>query len=238
MNAFPGQPPRSPQSGTGARTRTGQDTTARLDLGLDEIASGCVKEVVVDTAAVCGACHGVGGGPGSAMSTPCHECGGEGRVPLRRTLALKIPAGVDDGTRILLSGEGEAGSGGGRAGDLYVEIREKAHPVFRRRGDDLHCTVVVPMTAAVLGTRFALETMDGPAEIDLPPGTHSGRSLVLSQHGIPHLRGPGRGDIVVHVEVPTPTALDAEQEQLVRRLAHLRGEDQPTIRLQPPPAHP
>ena len=110
---------------------------------------------------------------------PCHECGGDGRVRTRRSLTVKIPPGVDTGTRIQLTGEGEAGPGGGPAGDLFVEIVERPHPLFRRQGDDLHCTVSVPMTAAALGTTVTLETLDGPRPVDLRPGTQSGQTVTL-----------------------------------------------------------
>ena len=102
---------------------------------------------------------------------PCHECGGDGRVRTRRSLTVKIPPGVDTGTRIQLTGEGEAGPGGGPAGDLFVEIVERPHALFRRQGDDLHCTVSVPMTAAALGTTVTLETLDGP-RTGRPPAGH------------------------------------------------------------------
>ena len=158
----------------------------------------------VMTSRPCPQCQGFG----TVIPTPCPECAGDGRVRSRRTLTVKIPAGVDNGMRIQLAGEGEVGPGGGPAGDLYVEIHERPHPVFQRRGDDLHCTVTLPMTAAALGTTVPLETLDGKEEIDIRPGTQSGQSIPLHGRGIPHLRGGGRGDLIVHVEVQTPTKLD------------------------------
>jgi molecular chaperone DnaJ len=178
----------------------------------------------VMTARPCAACQGFG----TVIPHPCTECGGDGRVRTRRSLTIKIPAGVDTGTRIQLTGEGEAGPGGGPAGDLFVEIVERAHPSFQRRGDDLHATVVVPMTAAALGTQVELETLDGLRSVELRPGTQSGQSHTLPGLGVGHLRGSGRGDLLVHVEVATPTRLDAEQEELLRKLAALRGEEGPT----------
>jgi molecular chaperone DnaJ len=177
----------------------------------------------VMTSRPCPQCQGFG----TVVPTPCPECAGDGRVRARRTLTVKIPAGVDNGTRIQLAGEGEVGPGGGPAGDLYVEVSENAHPIFQRRGDDLHCTVTLPMTAAALGTKVPLETLDGQEEIDIRPGTQSGQSVPLHNRGITHLRGGGRGDLIVHVEVLTPSKLDPEQEELVRRLAELRGEERP-----------
>ena len=129
--------------------------------------------------------------------------------------------------RIRLTGQGEVGPGGGPAGDLYVEIHERPHDVFTRDGEDLHCRVTLPMTAAALGTTLSLKTLDGEEDLDIRPGTQSGSVLTLRAHGAPRLRGTGRGNLLVHVEVATPTRLDAEQEKLLRELAALRGEDQP-----------
>ena len=179
----------------------------------------------VMTSRPCAACQGFG----SVIPDPCHECGGDGRVRSRRSLTVKIPPGVDTGTRIQLTGEGEAGPGGGPAGDLFVEIVERPHALFRRQGDDLHCTVSVPMTAAALGTSVSLETLDGPRTVDLRPGTQSGQAVTMADLGVTHLRSPGRGQLVVHVEVVTPTRLDADQEDLLRKLAAARGEDGPDV---------
>jgi molecular chaperone DnaJ len=166
-------------------------------------------------------------GTGQVIPEPCPECGGDGRVRARRTIPVKVPAGVEDGMRIRLTGHGEVGPGGGPAGDLYVEIAERPHDVFTRDGEDLHCRVTLPMTAAALGTTLTLETLDGQEEVDIRPGTQSGSVLTLRAKGAPRLRATGRGNLVVHVEVETPTRLDAEQEKLLRELASLRGEDRP-----------
>jgi len=119
------------------------------------------------------------------------------------------------------------GPGGGPAGDLYVEVHERPHDVFTRDGEDLHCRVTLPMTSAALGTTLTLDTLDGEADLDIKPGTQSGSVLTLRAQGAPRLRATGRGNLVVHVEVMTPTRLDPEQEKLLRELAALRGEDQP-----------
>ena len=166
-------------------------------------------------------------GTGQVIPEPCPQCGGDGRVRARRTIPVKIPAGVEDGMRIRLTGHGEVGPGGGPAGDLYVEISERPHPVFTRDGEDLHCRVTLPMTAAALGTTLNLKTLDGEHDLDIRPGTQSGSVLTLRAQGAPRLRATGRGNLLVHVEVATPTKLDAEQEKLLRELAALRGEDQP-----------
>ena len=167
------------------------------------------------------------GGVGTTITNPCTACRGDGRVPQRRTVTVKIPAGVEHGMRIRLSGEGEAGPGGGPAGDLYVQVVEREHDVYERDGDDLHCKVSLPMTAAALGTSLTLTTLDGDETIDIKPGTQPGAVLTLRARGVPHLRGVGRGDLHVHVEVRTPTHLDADQERLLRELAKARGEEHP-----------
>src|SRR4051794_16626770 len=190
----------------------------------------------------CAACRGFG----TIIPEPCRECSGDGRVRSRRTLTVKIPAGVDDGTRVQLSGEGEVGPGGGPAGDLYVEIHIAPHETFTRHGNDLHCTVTLPMTAGALGTTLTLPTLeadvvsDGDSgsgletefELEVRPGTQSGTEQVLRGRGVPGLRG-GRGDLVVTVLVETPTRLDGRQEELLRELAGLRGEETPTGQVRP-----
>jgi molecular chaperone DnaJ len=162
---------------------------------------------------------------GQVIPNPCPQCAGDGRVRARRTIPVKIPAGVEDGMRIRLSGYGEVGPGGGPAGDLYVEVRERPHDVFTRDGEDLHCRVTLPMTAAALGTTLKLETLEGNEDLTIKPGTQSGNVLTLRAHGAPRLRGTGRGNLLVHLDVQTPTRLDDRQSELLRELAALRGED-------------
>jgi molecular chaperone DnaJ len=162
---------------------------------------------------------------------------------------VKIPAGVDTGTRVQLSGEGEVGPGGGPAGDLYVEMHINDHPVFTRHGMDLLCSVTIPMTAAALGTTIALPTLEAdlveegsspdPAlqtsvPFEVRPGTQSGTETVLGGRGIPSLRGTGRGDLVVRIVVETPTRLDEQQEGLLRELAAIRDEESPDGRARAP----
>ncbi|MGI8721890.1 MAG: DnaJ C-terminal domain-containing protein, partial [Geodermatophilaceae bacterium] len=167
------------------------------------------------------------GGFGTVIPHPCQACGGDGRVRSRRTITVKVPAGVEDGMRIRLSGQGEIGPGGGPAGDLYVEIHERDHDIFTREGSDLHCRVSLPMTAAALGTTLSLSTLDGDQEIEIRPGTQSASVLTLRAAGVPKLRATGRGHLYVHVEVLTPTRLDPEQEEILRKLAALRDEERP-----------
>jgi molecular chaperone DnaJ len=177
----------------------------------------------VVTARACPECDGTG----TVVPHPCPECRGDGRVRARRTLSVKIPPGVEHGMRIRLAGEGEVGPGGGPPGDLYVEVNELPHAMLQRDGDDLHCTVTLPMTAAALGTTVKVPALDGEEELDVRPGTQSGQVLELRARGVPHLRGVGRGDLLVHVVVATPTKLDEQQEEMLRELARVRGEETP-----------
>jgi molecular chaperone DnaJ len=189
----------------------------------------------------CAACRGYG----EIIPEPCRECSGDGRVRSRRTLTVKIPAGVDNGTRVQLAGEGEVGPGGGPAGDLYVEIHVAPHEVFTREGTDLLCRVVVPMTAAALGTTIQLPLLeadiadaDSDAELwvdlEITPGTQPGTQMTIRGRGIPHLRSQVRGDIIVTVDVETPVRLDDRQQELLRELAALRHEEAPDGRIQTP----
>ncbi|GAA0400810.1 chaperone protein DnaJ 2 [Acrocarpospora corrugata] len=173
------------------------------------------------------------GGYGSVIRHPCQECSGDGRVRTRRTIKVRIPAGVEDGTHIQLAGEGEIGPGGGPPGDLFLEIVERPHAIFERRGDDLHCTVQIPMTAAALGTSLSMETLDGTEEIDVRPGTQSGQVIPLYGRGVQRLNETGRGDLLIHVNVETPLKLDAQQEELLRELSRLRNEERPPGKFTP-----
>jgi len=211
-------------TGSGCAPGTHPDTCATCK-GRGEISSvqrSFLGQVM--TSRPCPACAGTG----SRIAHPCPECGAEGRVRARRTITVKVPAGVEDGMRIRLSGSGEVGPGGGPPGDLYVEIHEREHPIFTREGSDLHCQVTLPMTTAALGTKVTLDTLDGAETLEIKPGTQSGSVMALRSRGVPKLSTDGRtrGDLHVHVEVRTPTRLDGEQERLLRELAELRGEEQ------------
>jgi molecular chaperone DnaJ len=179
----------------------------------------------VITSRPCRVCRGFG----DVIVDPCRQCNGDGRVRARRTVRANIPAGVGDGIRVRLAGQGEVGPGGGTPGDLYVEVRELAHERFTRDGIDLHCTVHVPMTAAALGASVSLQVLDGAEDLDIQPGTQSGTVVTMRGHGMPQLRGTGRGSLFVHIEVVTPTRVDAQQADLLRQLAKLRGEEQPEL---------
>jgi molecular chaperone DnaJ len=183
----------------------------------------------VVTSRPCPTCRGFG----EIIPEPCRLCGGDGRVRSRRNVGVRIPAGVADGMRVRLAGQGEVGSGGGPAGDLYVEVEEEPHELFTRDGADLHCTVQLPMTAAALGTTLPLPTLEGTEELHIEPGTQAGTVRTLRGKGMPRLRSTGRvdghGDLMVHVDVAVPTKLDARQTELLRQLAAMRGEEQPDL---------
>ena len=168
------------------------------------------------------------GGYGTRIEDPCPNCQGDGRVRVQRTLNIRIPAGVSDGNRIKLGGQGEVGPGGGPAGDLYVEITVKRHEVFTRDGNHLRCTLTIPMTAAALGATIPLETFDGSRDIVIESGVQSGSTIRLSGLGAHKLQQHGRGDLLVTVTVRTPTKVDEEQKKLLEQLAELRGETHPT----------
>jgi len=181
------------------------------------------------TSRPCPAC----GGFGTVIRKPCPECDADGRVRTRRNIKVRIPAGVEDGTHIQLAGEGEIGPGGGPPGDLFLEIVQRPHAIFERQGDDLHCTVTIPMVAAALGATLQVETLDGPAELDIRPGTQSGQAIPLYGQGTERLNSSGRGDLIIHVTVETPMKLEPEQEELLRQLAKMRGEETPRGKFAP-----
>lgn len=181
----------------------------------------------VMTSRPCANCQGYG----SVVKDPCGECAGEGRVRSKRSISVKIPAGVETGNRIQLSGQGEVGPGGGPAGDLYVEIIERPHEFLMREGNNVHLSVSVPMTSAALGAKFHVETLDGSQEVHLKPGFQSGNTVLLKGLGITKLRGNGRGDLIVHVDVNIPTKLDKEQEELLKTLAEGRNETGQSVQI-------
>jgi molecular chaperone DnaJ len=160
----------------------------------------------------CPSCHG----SGKVIQSPCTTCNGEGRRKLNKVLEVAIPAGIDEGQRIRLSGKGEPGMNGGPPGDLYVEIRIKQHDVFTRDGDDLHCEVPVSLAAAVLGGDLEVATLKERVSIAIPEGTQSGKTLRLRGKGIKGVRSHHPGDLYCHVRVETPVKLTEKQKKLLR----------------------
>jgi len=168
-------------------------------------------------------------GRGQMIETPCSSCSGQGRVQKERTLSVNIPQGVEDGTRIRLAGEGEAGVQGGPAGDLYIFLSLAQHQFFQRDGADLHCRVPVSMVTAAMGGEFEVPTIDkGKTKVKVPSGTQSGRRVRISAKGMPVLRSRQMGDMYVQVVVETPQNLTKKQKELLAEFEKLSsGETQP-----------
>ncbi|MAQ82332.1 molecular chaperone DnaJ [Gordonia sp. Z-3] len=179
----------------------------------------------VMTVRECPTCHGVG----EVIPDPCRKCGGDGRVRSRRTMTVKIPAGIENGMRVRLSGQGEVGPGGGPAGDLYVEVTERQHEVFVRDKDDLHCTVRVPIADAALGNEIDVDTiLDGTARVTIAPGTQPGHVVKVKGQGMPHLNTGVRGTLHAHLEVVVPTKLDTAQTEALNQFREASHE-QPEV---------
>jgi molecular chaperone DnaJ len=203
--------------GTGAKpgtspkacTTCGGNGQVRIQQGFFSIQQTCPK------------CHG----SGKMITDPCKSCDGVGRVKRQKTLAIKIPAGVDEGDRIRLSGEGEPGMNGGPPGDLYVQLSIQAHPVFNREGDDLHCEMPVSFATAALGGSVEIPTLDGVAEIKVPAETQSGRTFRLRGKGIKGVRSSQPGDLYCHVVIETPVNLTARQKELLREFDESTRKD-------------
>ena len=164
------------------------------------------------------------GGAAKVIPHPCVECRGSGRARAKREITVKVPAGVEEGTRLRLPGEGEAGMRGGERGDLYVDLAITPHAVFSRRGRDLHCEVSVSMAQAALGDEIDVPTLEGPVPLAIPPGLQPGATTTLRGKGMPSLRD-GKGDLIVHFQVAIPDELTKEQERLLLQFGQLRGED-------------
>ncbi len=164
-------------------------------------------------------------GEGRVISDPCSECKGEGRVERERSITVKIPAGVDTGARLRLTGEGEHGRRGGPPGDLYVVLQVRPHARFRRDGSTVFSRLPISFPQAVLGTTLEVDTLHGKAPLDIPPGTAHGRDFRLRSQGVSRLDGSGRGDhvVTVEVQVPNPKDLSEEEVQLLRRMAEIGG---------------
>jgi len=161
----------------------------------------------------CGNCQGAG----EVISDPCRTCSGSGRVQKKKSLSVKIPAGVEEGTRIRLSGEGEAGIRGGPTGDLYIFISIKAHPFFKRSGETLHCKIPIPVTDAMMGGSMEAPTIEGKvAKVKIPAGTQTGRQFRLKGKGMPVLNSSRVGDMIIEVNVETPVNLSKKQKELMK----------------------
>jgi molecular chaperone DnaJ len=168
----------------------------------------------------CPKCHG----SGKIIPEPCAACSGAGRIKRNKTLEVKIPAGIDNGMRIRSTGNGEPGTNGGPSGDLYVEIHIKAHAVFQREGDDLHCEMPISFTKATLGGEIEVPTLSGKVSFTIPEGTQSGKTFRLKSKGIKGVRSGYHGDLFCHVVVETPVKLNDKQKDLLREFDRLTAE--------------
>lgn len=223
-------------------------TEARIKIPRQETCPGCngggTRKGTGPSA--CNACHGRGQlryqqgfftvsrtcpqcqGAGQVIRDPCPECRGEGQVRRERAIEVKIPAGVDTGVRLRISGEGDAGTQGGPPGDLYVVLRVQEHPFFERRDSNLYCSVPISFPQAVLGATIRVPTLDHSQPLKIPPGTKSETLFRLRGKGLPNLNGGGRGDLYVEVRVDIPKRLTPEQKRLVEELARtLPAENRP-----------
>ncbi|AMB58669.1 molecular chaperone DnaJ [Microterricola viridarii] len=179
----------------------------------------------VMTSSPCGSCHGYG----TIIATPCLTCSGQGRVRARRTVPVDIPAGVDTGVRLQMPGSGEAGPAGGPNGDLYLEMKVRHHDVFSRDGDDLLATLEVAMTDAILGTSTTLHALDGDVELELKPGTQSAEVITIKDRGVGKLRGTGRGDLRIGIQVVTPSKLNGKERDLIEQFSKMHKHPEPSL---------
>ena len=210
-------------SGTGSENGKQPETCQQCG-GRGQIRS---QQGFFSVARTCPVCSGTG----SIIRTPCHTCHGEARVQREHKILVKVPAGVEDNTRIRYSGEGDAGKYGGPAGDFYVVLGVKAHKFFERDGDDLHCVIPVSFPQAALGTELDVATLEGTETLKIPEGTQSGREFKLRGKGVPHLNQHGKGDLIVQVRVQTPSKLNKQQKELLKQLAEtMTVENTPTSR--------
>jgi len=166
------------------------------------------------------------GGSGRVIKNPCNKCNGSGKIKAAKKINIKIPAGVDTGIRLRVTGAGDAGEKGGPRGDLYVVIRVKEHKLFRRHDNDIYCEAKVDFTQAVFGAEMDVPTVKGNVKMKIPPGTPSGKVFRLKEKGVPNLMyGSGRGDQLIRISVDVPRRLTKEQEKLLKEFAHTLGKD-------------
>lgn len=204
-------------NGSGAKPGTSPKTCSTCD-GHGQVR---MQQGFFSIQQTCPKCHG----SGKMITSPCSSCHGAGRIKQHKTLNVKIPIGVDDGDRIRLSGEGEAGINGGPAGDLYVVIQLSSHPVFQREGNDLHCEIPISFATAALGGEIEVPTLEGHAKIKISAETQTGKIFRLRGKGIKGVRSHSAGDLLCHVAVETPVNLTARQKELLQELEDISQKD-------------
>jgi molecular chaperone DnaJ len=204
-------------SGSGAAPGT-KSTTCGQCRGSGQIR---FQQGFFTVAKTCSAC----GGQGTVIASPCAQCHGSGHLRNTHALSVRVPAGVDAGSRLKLRGEGEGGSNGGPAGGLYVLLRVAEHAIFEREGADVVCEVPVSFSQAALGSEIEIPTLDGSRKLKVPAGTQSGHLFRLRGLGVPDLNGYGRGDQIVRLAVETPRKLSARQRELLEEFARISGEE-------------
>jgi molecular chaperone DnaJ len=209
--------------GTGAKAGTGASVCQTCG-GRGQLA---YQQGFFTITRTCPSCQGAG----QIIKERCPDCRGQGRIERDKTIDLRIPAGVDTGTRLRVPGEGEAGANGGPSGDLYVVLDVKEHPFFERRGADLYCTIPVSIAQAALGTDLPVPGLIGEERLKIPEGTQSGAVFRIKGHGLPDPRGGGKGDLYYHVRVMTPSKLTREQRKIMEQLGlTLKVDNKPAER--------
>ncbi len=202
-----------------ARPRRGQDVESPIEVTLEEAFNGAVRNISLRSEVPCSACRGTG----RIQNLACSVCRGAGVVAQVKRLEVRIPAGVDNGSRVRIAGKGEPGMGGGPAGDLYLIISVQPHNIFERKGDDLYVNVLVPLTTAMLGGEAQVPTLKGSKlALRIPPETQNEKVFRLAGQGLPHLNSSSRGDLLVTIKVNLPSGLSAEERALFNKLKEFR----------------
>ncbi len=211
-NLFGGNERRRP------KPRRGQNIEHAVEVTLEEAFNGSQRTISMETQEPCPNCRGTG----FKQKAPCPSCHGSGQSTSLKRIQVKIPPGVNTGSRIRIAGKGGLGQAGATSGDLYLLISVKPHARFERRGDDLYLEVPIPLTVALLGGELTIPTLKGNLALKVPPETQNGRSFKLSRQGMPHLGSDSRGNLMAKVKVVLPTKLTEEEKQLIKRLDELR----------------
>lgn len=209
---------RGARSGRTTRRR-GENIEQPLEVTLAEAFSGATRILQLQAEEPCSVCKG----SGLIRNVPCSNCQGLGRVLVPRHLEVKIPPGVDNGSRVRIAGEGRKGYDGGNRGDLYLVISVRPHPNFERKGDDLYTEVAIPLTTVILGGEVEVPTLKGKVALKVPPETQNGQVFRLGGQGMPHLGGKSKGDLLAKVKVVLPTGLTPREQELLAELKALRS---------------